>query len=188
MGPCDARCNVTPNSRIITCATYHCRYTMHTVWPTLHNGPDVTSGSLWRVVHTGKNTQTLNDVIYAGINGTIRCNIHTSGNTDTLKLCPNVVDMTRNSGGTTIRRSADDVVPNEWLYPWFHRTGMSRVLCDWDQMLMPTTIESEIRPIFALLWFKMYCTYHNKMLHTPRQCNCRDMPKISLWSVEHISN
>ena len=34
----------------------------------------------------------------------------------------------------------------------------------------------------------MYCIDHNKILHMSRQCNCRDMCKISLRSVEHILN
>ena len=34
----------------------------------------------------------------------------------------------------------------------------------------------------------MYSTDHKKFLHTPRQCNYRDVRKISLWSVEHILN
>ena len=50
------------------------------------------------------------------------------------------------------------------------------------------SIEFEIRPKFAVLWFKMYSTDHNEILHTSRQCNCPDMYKISLWSVEHILN
>ena len=48
------------------------------------------------------------------------------------------------------------------------------------------SIEFEIRLKFALLWFRMYSTSHNENLHTSRQCNCRDVCKISLWSVEHI--
>ena len=43
------------------------------------------------------------------------------------------------------------------------------------------SIEFEIRPKYAVLWFKMYCTNHNDILRTPRQCNCRNMCKISLW-------
>ena len=42
------------------------------------------------------------------------------------------------------------------------------------------SIEFEIRPKFAVLWFKMYSTDHNEILHTSRQCNCRDVCKISL--------
>ena len=50
------------------------------------------------------------------------------------------------------------------------------------------SIEIEIRPKFAVLCFKM-CSYdHNEILHTSRQCNCRDVCKISLWSVAHIIN
>ena len=41
-------------------------------------------------------------------------------------------------------------------------------------------IKFEIWPKFAVLWFKMYSTDHNEILHMSRQCNCRDMCKISL--------
>ena len=34
----------------------------------------------------------------------------------------------------------------------------------------------------------MYSTDHNEILHTPRQCNCRDVCKILLWSVKRILN
>ena len=39
-----------------------------------------------------------------------------------------------------------------------------------------------------MLWYKMYSTDHNEILHTSRQCYCRDVCKISLWSVEQILN
>ena len=50
------------------------------------------------------------------------------------------------------------------------------------------SIEFEIRPKFAVLWFKMYSTDHYKILHTSRQCNCRDVGNISLWLVKQILN
>ena len=50
------------------------------------------------------------------------------------------------------------------------------------------SIEFQIQPKFAVHWFKMYSTNHNKILHTSRQCNCRDVCKILLWSVKHILN
>ena len=37
------------------------------------------------------------------------------------------------------------------------------------------SIEFEIWPKFAVLWFKMCSTDHNKILHTSRQYNCRDV-------------
>ena len=40
------------------------------------------------------------------------------------------------------------------------------------------SIEFEIRAIFALLWFQIYSTDHNKILLTSRQCNCRDVWKF----------
>ena len=39
-----------------------------------------------------------------------------------------------------------------------------------------------------MLWFETYCTDHNDIFHTSRQCNCRDMRKISLYLVKHILN
>ena len=50
------------------------------------------------------------------------------------------------------------------------------------------SIEFEIRPKYAVLWFKMYSADHNGILHTSRQCNCRDVCKISLWSAEYVMN
>ena len=50
------------------------------------------------------------------------------------------------------------------------------------------SIEFEIQPKFAVLWFKIYSTDHNEILHMSRQCNCRDMCKISLWTVKLILN
>ena len=50
------------------------------------------------------------------------------------------------------------------------------------------SIEFEIRTTFAVLWFKIFSINHNKILHRSRHCNCRDMCKILLWSVKHISN
>ena len=49
-------------------------------------------------------------------------------------------------------------------------------------------IEFEICPKFAVLWFKIYSTNHNKILYMSRQCNCRDVCKISLWLVAHVLN
>ena len=40
----------------------------------------------------------------------------------------------------------------------------------------------------AVLWFKMCWTDNNEILHTSRQCYCRDVCKILLWSVEYIMN
>ena len=50
------------------------------------------------------------------------------------------------------------------------------------------SVEFEIRQKFAGLWFKMYSTDHNEILHTSRQLHCRDVCKISLWSVTYILN
>ena len=50
------------------------------------------------------------------------------------------------------------------------------------------SIEFEIRPKFGVLWFKMYSIDHNEIVHTSRQCNCRDVCKISLWLVKYMLN
>ena len=39
-----------------------------------------------------------------------------------------------------------------------------------------------------MLLFITYSADHNEILHMSRQFYCRDMCKISLWSVEHILN
>ena len=48
------------------------------------------------------------------------------------------------------------------------------------------SVESEIRPKFAVLWFKMYSTDRNEILHTSRQLHCCDVCKISF--VGHVLN
>ena len=50
------------------------------------------------------------------------------------------------------------------------------------------SIKFKIWPKLAMLWFKIYHTDHNEILHTSRQLHCRDMCKISLGLVEHIIN
>ena len=50
------------------------------------------------------------------------------------------------------------------------------------------SIEFEILPKFAMLWYKMYSFDHNEILHTSRQLHCRDVCKIPMWSLEHILN
>ena len=45
-----------------------------------------------------------------------------------------------------------------------------------------------MRPKFEVLWFEMYSTHPNLILHTSWQCNCHDMHKILLWSVAHMLN
>ena len=40
------------------------------------------------------------------------------------------------------------------------------------------------RPKFGLLQFKIYVTDHNEILHTSRQCNCRDVLVLIGW--EHF--
>ena len=37
-----------------------------------------------------------------------------------------------------------------------------------------------------MLNFEICITDHNEILHTSRECNCRDVGKNSLWSVENI--
>ena len=45
-----------------------------------------------------------------------------------------------------------------------------------------------MRSKFGVLWFKIWSTDHNKILHMSRQCYCRDLCKISLWASECIMN
>ena len=39
-----------------------------------------------------------------------------------------------------------------------------------------------------MLWFKVYPTDYNELLHTSRQCDCRVACKMSLWLIKHILN
>ena len=48
------------------------------------------------------------------------------------------------------------------------------------------SIELEIRWKFKTLQCKIYAADHKDILYTSRQCHCRDVYKISLWSVEYI--
>ena len=83
--------------------------------------------------------------------------------------------------------SAKDAVPQ-------HKTrhiGFMTVHGEAEPGARPTndiSIEFEIRPKFAGLWFKIYSTDHNEILHTSQQLRCRDVCKISLWSVTYILN
>ena len=67
------------------------------------------------------------------------------------------------------------VIPNHYLDPGVRPTN-------------DISIEFEIGPKFAVLWFKAYSTDHNEILHTSRQLHCRDVCKISSWSVTHVLN
>ena len=166
---------------------------MYTVWTTLHNGPDVTLNSLfvqyWKL---WRNAKTLDDfIIWQNTWYDPLQYSHKREYRHFLKFCSNGVVMTRSGSNTTIGLSADDVVPNVWLYPWIPKIAMSRVpfwLRSGARLTNDVSIEFEIRPRCALVWFKTHSTYRSEILHTPRQCNCRDMCKISLWSVEHIAN
>ena len=48
------------------------------------------------------------------------------------------------------------------------------------------SIELEIRPKYAVLWFEMYSTDHNNILYTSRQCNCRGVREMSVWLIKYI--
>ena len=50
------------------------------------------------------------------------------------------------------------------------------------------SIDFEIRSKCAVLWFKMYSTDHNIILHMLQQCYSHDVCKILLWSADHIMN
>ena len=64
-----------------------------------------------------------------------------------------------------------------WLLPWPGVCPINGI-----------SIECEIRPKFVVLWFKICSTEHNEILHMSRQLHCRDVCKISLWSVKYIWN
>ena len=49
-----------------------------------------------------------------------------------------------------------------------------------DRPTNDISIQFKIWTKYAVLWLKIYFTDHNKILHTSRQCNCRDVCKISL--------
>ena len=61
-------------------------------------------------------------------------------------------------------------------------------LCQCARLTNGISIEFENRPKFVVFWFKIYSTDHNEIVHTSRQCNSRDVCKISLWSIKYISN
>ena len=46
----------------------------------------------------------------------------------------------------------------------------------------------EIRSKVVVLWFEMFSTDHNEILHMSRQCYCHDVCKILLWWVEYVLN
>ena len=88
------------------------------------------------------------------------------------------------------------IVSNPIVITWYQVLFMVAINiqilgCDGIPGARPTyniSIDFEIRPKFAVYWFKIYYTNHNKILHTSRQCNCRDVCKISLWSIMYILN
>ena len=65
---------------------------------------------------------------------------------------------------------------------------MRKYYCPGAHLTNYISIGFKIRPIFAVLWFKMFSTDHNKILHISRPLHRRDVCKIPLRSVEHISN
>ena len=91
-----------------------------------------------------------------------------------------------------------------WWFGWWFETPSRSLWRHCDEISLTTwqctrrlapaipiyniSIEFEILPKFAMLWYKMYSTDHNEILYTSRQCNCRDVCKISMWSLEHILN
>ena len=68
--------------------------------------------------------------------------------------------------------------------PWY-LVGQQWILSSSARPIKDISIEFEVRPKLAMLRFKIYVTDHNEIL---RQCNCRNVCQISLWSVEHIFN
>ena len=54
-----------------------------------------------------------------------------------------------------------------------------------DFKLAPAEVHNACRSMgFCKIWW----TDRNEILHTSRQCNCRDVCKISLWCMEYILN
>ena len=69
----------------------------------------------------------------------------------------------------------------------FHTKYLTHTLKEVTSGTRPTyviSIELEIRPKFGGIWCKTWSTDHNIILHMPRHCNCRDVCKISLWSID----
>ena len=49
------------------------------------------------------------------------------------------------------------------------------------------SIEFEIRPKLAVLLFEKYSSDHNEILHTSRQCNCRDVVTSAKFRCDRLS-
>ena len=79
-----------------------------------------------------------------------------------------------------------------YIYTLSHNESFCFIFCNCSSAgTHPTndiSIEFKIRPKVTMPWLKMYSTDHNKILHMSWQCHCRDMCKISLWSVKQILN
>ena len=83
-------------------------------------------------------------------------------------------------------KSTVKVSPSHAQVPWHQADRSLTILAP-----VPLTIfqsNSKLDQIFKCSGLKMYSTNHNEILHTSRQCNCRDVCKISVWSVEHVLN
>ena len=47
---------------------------------------------------------------------------------------------------------------------------------------------NDISTKYAVLWFKIYSTDHDNILHTSQQWHCCGVCQISLWSVTYVLN
>ena len=70
---------------------------------------------------------------------------------------------------------------------WCRRCWAIRSLWPGPCPILDISIEFEIRPKKELFWFKT-CVITTKFCTWSRQCNCRNVCKISLRSVKHILN
>ena len=81
-------------------------------------------------------------------------------------------------------------------YRWSYcHSWHGRWLAEWRQGVMvgpgthPTDkvlIKFEIRPKFAVLWFKKYSTDHNKILHMSRHLHCREVQNFVVTGRIHF--
>ena len=102
---------------------------------------------------------------------------------------PNLLYFVPLRSGKRVITREHHVILKYWNIPfgWFYTTNVIAGRTG----AHPTnniSIELEIWPKFAVLWFEMSWTDHDEILHISWHLHCCDMCQISLWSFEHISN
>ena len=80
-----------------------------------------------------------------------------------------------------------------WLADSPHKGPVTRKMFPFDNVIneMLTngiSIKFQIRPNFAVLWFKTCSTDRNEILHTSQKLHCHVACAISLWSAKYILN